>query len=78
MDIAAAEGDLLRLHAHDLAVGEHFLHLFDGDCVVFVDLLRQDDRAVDVLLFNLRRDADLAVLTGDGALHGVDGIRALE
>ena len=78
MDIAAAEGDLLRLHAHDLAVGEHFLHLFDGDCVVFVAVLRQDDRAVDDQKVHIRRDADLAVLAGDGALHSVDGIRALE
>ena len=78
VDIAAAEGDLLRLHTHDLAVGEHLAHLFDGDCVVFVAVLRQDDAAVDDEEVHIRRDADLAVLTGNGAFHSVDGIRALE
>ena len=58
--------------------GNILLHLFDGDCVVFVAVLRQDDRAVDDQEVHIRRDADLAVLTRDSALHGVDGIRTLE
>ena len=40
--------------------------------------LGQDHAAVDDEEVHIRRDADLAVLTGDGALHGVDGLGSLQ
>ena len=47
VDVAAAVENLRGVHADDFAVGEHALDLLDGELVVGVVVLGDDDAAVD-------------------------------
>jgi len=78
VDVAAAEGNLLGQHAHDFPVREHGLHLLHRQSVVLVAVLGENDGAVDNQEVHVRGNGNLAILSGNGSLHRVDGGRALQ